>query len=287
MKNFIKQYPLISFVTLSYILGAIISYLVIGGYIPSGLIILAATSASLSALIIVAIAEGKIGVKKLLGQLLVWRVGIKWWFLVLFFLVPTTLIGFFITGVVIGSPLNPVNFMPIIAIIPMMLVYFVMAGLGEEIGWRGFMLPRLQAKYSAFISSLIIAVIWGVWHFPLFLYKFPGAEHMVYSDWTAKYGIVVALFFFILFNQLPWAILYTWVYNNTKGSLLLICILHGSEPWVAIFTKGFDTATMFNWTGYGVVMLICAIAVVLYNGPKNLSRTNERIIIKEDMLDIS
>ena len=282
MKDHIKRFPIISFVILSYILGAGISFLVVGGYMPSGLILLAASSASLSAIVIASIISGKTGVKKLLGQLLIWRTGIKWWLVVLFFLVPTTLIGFYFTGLVIGSPLDPSKFMPLYTIIPMIIVYFITAGLGEEIGWRGFMLPRLQAKYNALVASIIISVIWGIWHFPLFLYSFPGAEHMVYTQWTAKYGIVVALFFFILFNQLPWSILYTWVYNNTKGSLLLICLFHGSEPWVALFTKGFDTKTMFNWTGYGIVMLICAIAVVLYNGPKNLSRTQERIIVKGD-----
>ena len=282
MNALVKRSPILSFVILSYALGTGISFLVIEGYMPSGLILLAASSASLSAILVVLIISGKSGVKKLLGQLLVWRVDIKWWLVALFFLVPTTFIGFYLTGLVIGSPLDSSNFMSLYAIIPMIVVYIFAAGLGEEIGWRGFLLPRLQAKYNALIASIIISIIWGVWHFPLFLYTFPGAEHMVYPMWTEQYGIVVSLFFFILFNQLPWSILYTWVYNNTRGSLLLICIFHGSEPWVALFTKGFDTNTMFNWTGYGVVMLVCAIAVVIYNGPKNLSRTKDRITIKEN-----
>lgn len=282
MRTIIKRYPIISFVILSYLLGTAISFLVVGEYISSGLIILAATSASFSAIVVTVIISGRRGLYNLFGQLLIWRTGIKWWLVALFFLVPTTLIGFYFTGLVIDSPLDPNKFMPLYSIIPIMIVYIFIAGLGEEIGWRGFMLPRLQAKYNALISSIIISIIWGLWHFPLFLYSFPGAEQMVYSQWSDQYGIVVALFFFILFNQLPWSILYTWVYNNTKGSLLLICILHGSEPWVFIFTNGFDTKSMFNWTGYGIVMLICAIVITLYSGTKNLSRTKQRIILKED-----
>lgn len=277
MKEIIKKYPIFSFYLLALFLGAVISYLVVNNFIPSGLIILAATSASLSAIVITLIISGKKGIKKLLGQLLVWKTGISWWLLALFFLVPTTLIGFYFTGLVIGSPLDPSKFMPLYTIIPLLVVYFITAGLGEEIGWRGFMLPRLQSKYTALVSSLIIAITWGIWHYPLFIYSFPGAEHFVYHHWTAKYGLATALFFFILFNQLPWSILYTWVYNNTKGSLLLICLFHGSEPWIALITKGFDTATMFNWTGYGIVMLICAIIVVFYNGSENFSRTQKRI----------
>jgi hypothetical protein len=88
---------------------------------------------------------------------------------------------------------------------------------------------------------------------------------------------------FILINQLPWSIFYTWIYNNTKGSLLLVAVLHGAEVWVNywMISSAIDPNNADNYWGYGVVMLVVAAIVVITNGAKNLSRKHERIIIQD------
>ena len=87
--------------------------------------------------------------------------------------------------------------------------------LGEEIGWRGFLLPMLLRRNGAFAASLILAVVWGLWHLPVdlyagFLVKGPGAV-LARIVWT-----------------LPMTILFTWIFLRAKGSLLVAVFLHAS-----------------------------------------------------------
>jgi uncharacterized protein len=86
--------------------------------------------------------------------------------------------------------------------------------LGEEPGWRGFALPRLQARYGALVGSLILGVLWSLWHLPLLLT--PGG-----ATWTGNLGLFVLL-------GLALAILHSWVYNGTRASLLAVMLLHAA-----------------------------------------------------------
>jgi hypothetical protein len=103
----------------------------------------------------------------------------------------------------------------------------ILAGLGEEFGWRGFAMPRLQARYNALVSSIIIGVLWGIWHIPLFL-----VEGTIQHDWTMDASLVPAVLGYMAF-LIAWSIQYTWVFNNTKGSVLLAAVLHGAgNAWI-------------------------------------------------------
>ncbi|MFB0537313.1 MAG: type II CAAX prenyl endopeptidase Rce1 family protein, partial [Anaerolineae bacterium] len=82
---------------------------------------------------------------------------------------------------------------------------------GEEIGWRGYVLPRLQARFSALVSSLILGVVWGLWHLPRF--------------WVAGDTESFAL---ATLHNIAMAVLFTWVYNNTNGSLLMVTLFHAA-----------------------------------------------------------
>jgi hypothetical protein len=83
---------------------------------------------------------------------------------------------------------------------------------------------------------------------------------------------------FILINLIPWPIFYTWIFNNTRGSLLLVSILHGSEVWVAywMLSTGADPTNFDNYWSYGAVMVVTAIVVTFIFGAENLSRKHER-----------
>ena len=100
---------------------------------------------------------------------------------------------------------------------------------GEEVGWRGYVLPRLQAKYNALVSSLIVGVIWGLWHIPKFLA--PGN--------TSPFG-------WFMIKVIADAVLYTWLYNNTKGSLLLATLFHAAGNTAGVFLPVTTTVTGNN-----------------------------------------
>lgn len=82
----------------------------------------------------------------------------------------------------------------------------LIGSVAEEIGWRGFLLPNLQKKYTPFISSIIVGILWGVWHL-----NFTGG---------------IGGFFLYTVTIIEMSILMTWVYNKSHGSILLMSIWH-------------------------------------------------------------
>jgi len=119
---------------------------------------IAATSASLSGIIITAIIDGKEGLKKLFGRLLIWRVNIGWWLFALLFLGIATPLGFLLNPLFGGDPLDLSNMQPLYTIVPMLIMFFITAGLGEELGWTGFLTPRLQMPSFPALSEVYYGV---------------------------------------------------------------------------------------------------------------------------------
>lgn len=132
------------------------------------------------------------------------------------------------------------------------LIFF---GFGEEIGWRGFALPKLQGRYNALTSGILLTFFWALWHLPLFLYR-PGYVSMGIAGIT---GWVLSL--------LTGSVLLTWLYNSSRGSLLACAIFHSTID--IAFTADFADK---NITGYmGMLITIWGIATIFIFRPKDLS----------------
>jgi membrane protease YdiL (CAAX protease family) len=175
-----------------------------------------------------------------------------------------------------GDPLDFSNVKPAFQIVPMFISFFIVAGLGQELGWTGFLTPRLQARFSALTSCVIRAILGGLWHLPLFLYA--GRQHQALTDfpyarWIAQKGFPVAIGTLIVVFLIPWSIFYSWIFNNTRGSLLLVAVLHGSEIWVAYWmvSAGIDQSNLNNYWGYGAVMVVAATIIIITNGTQDPS----------------
>ena len=99
--------------------------------------------------------------------------------------------------------------------LPLFLVILTLTdGLGEELGWRGFALPRLLTRHNALVASLILGVIWGLWHLPL-----------VWTEGAPMYQLPIWLF---LVDITAKSVLFTWVFLHTRGSVLLAMLLHAA-----------------------------------------------------------
>jgi CAAX protease family protein len=220
-----------------------------------------------ASLIMTGLTLGKDGVIALLKRFLIWRLSWKWYLVAFLFLPAMQFIAVYLNAVLSQTP---IDFSTVYAhkifgsssnLALLILPFFLIDSLanGEEIGWRGYILPRLQAKYSALVSSLIIGVIWGLWHIPKFLAEgntTPFALFMI--DMIAK------------------AVLFTWLYNNTKGSLLLVALFHASDNTASVFLPVANTATGGNLNIFAIVVvldIIAAIAVTMIERPGQLSRT--------------
>ncbi|MHA1512749.1 MAG: CPBP family glutamic-type intramembrane protease, partial [Candidatus Hodarchaeales archaeon] len=237
--------------------------------------------------------DGIESVKQLLKRGLEFRIGKKWYIPVLLLNPVIIFVGFGITMVISGQPEVLFDFTllgtAIITFIVMLPTLLPGGPINEEFGWRGYALDRLQTKWNALVSSLILGVIWALWHLPLFFVE--GMSQNI----LLVYVPIAALLFFV---QVPtFTILYTWLHNNTGGSILVAILFH--LTWNAAFNvlmilsfmqfdltdpaqvPTLDTATL-NSLGnlitnanivISVALIIVALAVVLKWGVSLKSET--------------
>ena len=142
------------------------------------------------------------------------------------------------------------------------LVYnLVSFGYGEEVGWRGFALPRLQARHNAFVATLLLTLGWALWHVPLFLYR-PGLMSMGAAGVAGW-----------IFSLLTGAVLLTWLYNESRGSLLVVALFHAGID--VAFTS--DISSQFVVNAAGALITIWGIVVVVAAGPACLARRGKMV----------
>jgi membrane protease YdiL (CAAX protease family) len=127
---------------------------------------------------------------------------------------------------------------------------FVAYSLLEEFGWRGFLLPHFQEKFTAFRSTLVLAGVWATWHLPFFLFRFQFEPGMVI-------GFLLGIF--------VGTIVLTSIFNSSGGSLLACIIFHLSNNIASAFDKRYIVATVS--TGLTVI----AVWLLIKYGPRNLS----------------
>src|SRR5215218_971300 len=140
-----------------------------------------------------------------------WRVGLRWYAVVLLLPVALILVAVYMNvllGASAPSAAELGQWPRLFLLFPLLLI--LDGPLGEEPGWRGFALPRLQVGYSALFASLILGAIWAFWHLP---------KLMMDSSFRPVPFVLFAI---------AGAILFTWVYNSTNGSVLLTILFHGS-----------------------------------------------------------
>ena len=130
------------------------------------------------------------------------------------------------------------------------------AGLGEELGWRGFALPRLQARQNALPASLLLGVLWGLWHLPQAIAMGEG---------------IVSFILFVL-TLTAYAVLFTWVYNNTNGSLFLMVLFH-AVFLTATLTFLAPQRDLIVYVLYLILLWVAVTIVVVTAGAARLSRT--------------
>ena len=275
MATFVKKYPAISMFILSFVIGTGLSILILNGLLPESLFFVAASSASIAGIILTAIVAGKSGIRNLFSRILIWRVGARWWAFALFAVLGVLIIGMIVNAVFGLDPLD-LGRIPqgLVMVVPIFIMQLFTAGLGEELGWRGFLLPRMQGRYNALVAGLIVGSLHGLWHIPLFFIE--GLSP--YQEIRELIGLVPAILGYALLYVTPWSILFTCVLNNTKGSLLLLFVSHASQTWVLNL---WNHSNPKGIVGLSSGMMIAAIIVVLVYGAENLSKTSERYVIED------
>jgi len=186
----------------------------------------------------------------------------KIWLVPILLLMPA-IVGFsLLLAVLTGDPVPEIAVLaqPWVIVIAFFYILFLGGPLEEEFGWRGYALDRLQAKYNALVSSVILGVLWGLWHLPLF---FMPRQEMYYN---------VPIWGFVLGTTL-FSIVVTWIYNNTGRSILAVMLVHTTYNLSQfIFPLG---ATV--WGGlYSITLNVVVVIVILAAwGPRRMVREQD------------
>jgi uncharacterized protein len=255
LKAFVKRHPLISMYILLFVLAwsvlipqALYSQGLLSARLPAFLEILTGWAPGIAAVVVTLIVAGRAGVRDLLRRFLVWRVGVQWYLTAFFLLAALILGGIGLSSLFGGArPTIPAGTSPLWQTALVFLIFVLLGFLlnTEEIAWRGFALPRLQSRYHVLVACVLLAIPEVALHLPLFWVK----DNPFYQT--------VGLFWFSAFS-VALVFIYAYIFNKTKGSLLIVTILHASQnAWANLLSD--NTARPFQFT----VALVWMIAIAL------------------------
>ncbi len=176
------------------------------------LLLLGTFAPSLVALGVTARADGRAGTHALLRRLLEWRVGAQWYVFAVSYMAAIKLAVALVHRVITGSWPRFGNEAWYVIVVAIVISTPVQAG--EEIGWRGYALPRLAARFGFARASVLLGLIWACWHLPLFF--LPGID---------KYGQSFPVW---ALQVTAMSVAITWLYAHTNESLLLVMLMHSA-----------------------------------------------------------
>jgi membrane protease YdiL (CAAX protease family) len=240
----VKRHPLITFFVLAFGLSWLAAVPYALSWFPVPILTF---GPSLAAVIVAALTTGRAGLRELLNRITRWRVGLGWYAMALLSPIPVFLTVVYL-NMLFGAPAPSFADLGAWSSFAVLLLGFLLSPFGgawEELGWRGYALPRLQVGRSALSASLILGVLWAVWHLPMFI---TGRIH-----WPDAL-LIIAL-----------SIVFSWLFNHTKGSVLIAYLFHAAIDAVAglyipLF-QGVDQVRMY-WL-LALVMGVAAAAIVI------------------------
>ncbi|MCB8925947.1 MAG: CPBP family intramembrane metalloprotease [Ardenticatenaceae bacterium] len=210
---------------------------------------------SIAGVVMIAVTAGQAGLRELWQRLTRWRIGWRWYALGLLplglYLVATAVANGFSSAEINMSTIGTALFSLQAGFF---VSLFLRGALGEELGLRGFALPYLQARMSTFRASLIIGVLWGAWHLPVLI----GRD-------------VLSVVAFSLLS-IGLAMLFTWLFNGSGGSLIPVLLFHASQNWEEGFETLFPSLVGTEWELVSTLSLLViglVAGVVVWRNGRN------------------
>jgi uncharacterized protein len=258
---------LLAFFALSYVV-TWAAFITVARWIPaqttagSALVLLGAYTPGIVALLLTGGTEGSRGVRALLRRILIADVPARLYVLALTYIAVIKLTAAVLHRFVAGA--WPQFGVDSLALIPVAIAFSTPFQAGEEIGWRGFALPRLADRFGVRTASLLLGLIWAVWHLPQFYIAGTETYHQSFLVWAPQ---VVAI-----------SIALAWLYAKSGGSLLLVMLMHaainnskdivasGSAMPPGVFSLN---ASLVSWLGLGLQWI--AAACFLVRMPRSLA----------------
>lgn len=271
MSALMKKYPLTAYFVITYAISWAIAIPlaaralgILDLPLPFAIHYLIPFGPMLAAIIVTRATEGPAGLRALFARMIRWRVGAGW---ILFSILAPILVfaAAAVAAPIFGAPrtdfrqLGVVNFLPYLGL-GAWLLWLATYGIGEETGWRGFVLPRLQANRSALAATLLLSVPWAIWHVP----------SLLYLGNIRSLGVLLPGFFI---GIVLGGIVYTWLFNSTGGSVLMVALLHASLNFVTASRAGEGT----NAAVVSMAFVVWGVLIVILYGRVNLARTERPV----------
>jgi uncharacterized protein len=278
IKAFIRKQPVLAYYALTFTLswGAILLMIGLKGMpvdkqqmaavLPAAIVGML-LGPSVSGLLMIGIVDGRPGFRELRARLGRWRVDIHW------YAVALLLAPLLIMAVLMGlSAFSPAYLPGIftkddkVALLLMGLISGTVTGICEELGWTGFVTPKLRQRYGVLTTGLIIGSLWGIWHIlpmailPSIVYSTPLSP--------ATY-ILIRTLNFLVGGLIAFRVLFLWVYERTQ-SLLVVMLIHISLTAANIIYEpaalGGTSNFVYDFVEAAVVWIIIAVIVVTNRG---------------------
>ena len=264
----LRSYPLTSFFVMSYlffliailVIGAIVSVTEVSTFAMGLLIAGAAWTPNVAALVVDRITKGKGSAKRLFSIWLRWRTGGLWYV----FAFAPIVIAFVSAGVysLFGKVVvsDSTNEFTASAFLLMLFFHLIQGATGEELGWRGFALPRLQAKLSPIVSALITGVVVSGWH---------GILHLVSPTGVPEWQFILLI--------ISYSVIITWAYNKSRGNLVIATLFHFSFNFsLDIVASRLELISLENlfavrvvvYTAFALALVVVTRGTLGKNAPK-------------------
>jgi membrane protease YdiL (CAAX protease family) len=252
--HWIKRWPLAAYIVLVFGLEWLLVLLLQSIATPMMALFIGAWLPNIAGVLITAAADGREGLRRLFSRVVRWQVGFKWY--VIAWWAPIIIVMLALSIYALSGHALPAM-APEALVIPLLLVNVVLGPLGEELGWRGTALPLLQARWNVLTSSLVLGVVWGLYHVPTFL--LPGLPQNNVPPLAFLLGAVGLNIFMV------------WMFNHTHGSLIMPFLAHWAFNFAGSASGIYGVPTLL-WLVAGLWWVIAA-AIVLFDWMRPVPRT--------------
>lgn len=271
MVGLLRRFPLISYFTLAVLISwvVVLAHVIPDPDLPATwvTIVLIAAGPFTAGFIMQGVLNGRAGVLHLLKRMILARVSWVWYAVVLIGIPLVLVLGTLVLpGAIASFDPGVESVPPALPGLPggwasypvyFVLVLFVGGPLLEEPGWRGFAVPRLEARFGSWgplIGTLLLGVLWALWHFPQ--YMMPA--------WAAQNGGVnLPAMLIYISSVIPITVILTWVYNRTRGSLFMTILAHTSintfSIYIGVLFPAQAGSLLNGITGFGGAALLIII----------------------------
>ncbi len=203
---------------------------------------------AIAGFMVVSATEGREGVRRLRRSCRQWRVGLRWYLLAGIAL-PALVLA---CGLVLPDGRDAFVGQSAVAVVvtylaQLVAILFGGGGFNEEPGWRGFALPRLQRAAGPLKGTLVLGVLWGLWHLPLYVYT----PH--YNGAGAGFAGIAPMFLAFIVCTTALALVFTWLYNSTGASVFFLAFAHAS----------FNAGTMWAPAARSYDLILFVVVAVL------------------------